>query len=140
MAASSDPNNVSTVSKEGQLAIRWFQSAAMGGRPLKKANALIARATPGRVHVTSRRAGGIDGGSATSILGRPHRRQVSVSNNGRSHPQSLAHAGCVLIATRHLIAAPASTTAGARMSAGRDHRPNENDRLSHGRPKLLGAP
>jgi hypothetical protein len=99
MAASSDPNNVSTVSSDGQLAIRWFQSAAIGGRPLKKANALIARATPGRVHRTLRRAGGKDcSGSGTSILGRPQRRQVSASKSGRSHPQSLPHAVCELIA------------------------------------------
>jgi hypothetical protein len=36
----------------GQSAIRWFQSDGTGARPLKKANALIARITAGRVHVT----------------------------------------------------------------------------------------
>jgi hypothetical protein len=56
--------------------------------------ALIARATPGRVQVTLRRAGGKDcSGSGTSVLGRPQRRQVSASSRGCSHPQSLARAG-----------------------------------------------
>ena len=92
-----------------------------------------------------RRTCGVRAAGAAAV---PGRASLGVRSAGRSrHPaagariqQSLARTGCALIApTRHLIAAPASTTFGARIDAAAITGRSENDRLSDARCKAVGA-
>ena len=143
-AASSDPNKRSTVSSGGQSSpIRSLQSPGVGGRPRKKAKALSARTTPGRVHVTlpvARRPP--SRGSGKTVGARPQRRQVSPSSRGRSQPQSRAmgNRDAFIDPTRDPLPACRSRAPPTRARGPDDHHRGERDRLSRRRRKLLAGP
>ena len=113
-------------SRAGQSSPMRLVPVGMGGRPAPEEGKRPHRATPPPcVQVALQRGARCTVGGSSwvgRLSARPQRRQVR-------HPEAgarIRRAGPVQVVRssprRHLIAAPASTTVGARTSAARDHR------------------